>query len=189
MAKNNKWQKDRNAKKRQKFVEDVKELGEKLGHDPYLWEICEHMGGSATSNKLMIKNSIPWYPKKLLITPALHKAMINYKKGMDIKDLAKACGVVYSGIYTLVDDLKRVGIDIRKNEMPSYTKNVKNVEHYLPDVFMYITDGIGEGQLVKITKITDVYHVKLNDGRIVTKEGWQLREPKIQEKLMRERKI
>ena len=147
------------------------------------------MGGSATSNKLMIKNSMPWYPKKLLITPALHKAMINYKKGMDIKDLAKACGVVYSGIYTLVDDLKRVGIDIRKNEMPSYTKNVKNVEHYLPDVFMYITDGIGEGQLVKITKITDVYHVKLNDGRIVTKEGWQLREPKIQEKLMRERKI
>ena len=34
MAKKNTWQKDRNAKKRKKFVDDVKELGEKLGQAP-----------------------------------------------------------------------------------------------------------------------------------------------------------
>ena len=55
---------DRNAKKRKKFVDDVKELSEKLGRDPYLWEMCEHIGGSASSNKLLIKNTMPWYPKK-----------------------------------------------------------------------------------------------------------------------------
>ena len=183
MAKKNTPKKDRNAKRRKKFVDDVKELSEKLGRDPYLWEMCEHIGGSASSNKLLIKNTMPWYPKKLLITPSLHKAMINYKKGMDVKDLAKACGVCYNGIYKIVDDLRAVGINLIKNETPPYTKNTQNNGLYLPDVFMYITDGIGEGQLVKITKITDVYHVKLNDGRIVTKEGWQLREPKIHGKL------
>ena len=120
MAKSNKWQKDRNAKKRQKFVDDVKELGEKLGHDPYLWEICEHMGGLATSNKLMIKNSIPNYPEEmLLVTPVLHKAMVNYKNRMNIRDLADACNMTYSDIYSLVKKLKQVG-KLRNKQRGSY---------------------------------------------------------------------
>ena len=58
MTKKNTPKKDRNAKRRKKFVDDVKELSEKLGRDPYLWEMCEHIGGSASSNKLLIKNTI-----------------------------------------------------------------------------------------------------------------------------------
>ena len=56
------------------------------------------------------------------------------------------------------------------------------------DVFMYITDGEGEGKLGKVVSITDTYNVKA-DGRIYKKEGWQLRDMKAHEKLVKEGRV
>lgn len=183
---------DKRAKSKHKmFVEDVKNLAEELGHYPYLYEICKHLGGTATSNTILIKRSMPWYPEELMISPALYKLMSNYRPGITIKGLANECGVAYSTVAKMLDQLQAQGMDLNKRIMPPYErKPYQNQQSTgVMDVYMYVTDGVGEGQLAKITKITDVYHVKLNDGMIVTKEGWQLREPKMHEKLLKERKI
>lgn len=181
----------RTKSKHKMFVEDVKDLAEELGHYPYLYEICEHLGGTATSNTILIKRSMPWYPEKLMISPTLHKLMSNYRPGITIKGLAIECGVAYSSVAKMLDQLQAQGMDLNKRIMPPYerTPYQKPQSTGVLDVYMYVTDGIGEGQRCKIESITNCYNVLLDDGRRVTKEGWQLRDVKAHEKLVKLGKI
>lgn len=182
---------NRKLSKHRMFEQDVKDLAEELGEWPQLWQICERLGGTATSNTIMIKRVFPWYPEKLMITPSLHRLMDAYEPGMTIKGLAIETGVAYCTVAKMLGQLKEQGIDVSKRIMPPYerTPYQKPQSTGLFDVYMYITDGVGEGQLGKVIKITDCYYVKLNDGTVVKKEGYQLRDKVAHERLKKLGKI
>lgn len=135
---------------------------------PPLYEIEDLTGSSPslimrTINKMGIE-----YPQDKKISNRAIEYFKHYKQGMDIKDLAKVCGVSYSQIARQYESLIVLGANIKvKYYEGVYDKSIlkrpKGIKRLSSDkgVYIKVTDGRYKGATGYLEPFTDTANATL----------------------------
>lgn len=165
----------------------LEKTNNKMVYDfPYIWEIADKLGTTTQQvtkafNQLNIK-----YPKEKIVTHRAYEIAKKYKSGMTVSQLAQANNTTYCVVKNHLEYINNMGIYPQRG---FYGKKVKPkpTEIFKP-VKVIITDGEHEGEYGIVESITDTWNVKVN-GRVLHKEGWQIREIEKHNNLIRKGKI